>query len=240
MDKKTFIFKIKQWDQKNVLRWNGKGGKLVTYILKFVSFFGRETIWLLMLYYYLFIWYDRAFFVFLGTSFLFGLIIVVPIKKKINRKRPFEEMKDIVLLEREQISNSFPSWHMYNIVAQGLTFGYLFNSPLIAILFLLFAIPVGFSRVQLGVHYPSDVIIGYLLGFIGFILTIFLVGPLFLLMVIYFEQISVSPIYHQQINPMLFTQIWYILLSIGLLTLILYSSIHKIIILKRRAKLAEQ
>ena len=88
----------------------------------------------MLLYIYLFIWYDRAFFVFLGTSFLFGLIIVVPIKKKINRKRPFEEMKDIVLLEREQISNSFPSWHMYNIVAQGLTFGYLFNSPLIAIL----------------------------------------------------------------------------------------------------------
>ncbi len=236
MEQSKTIENVKQWDKKIALKWNGLGGKPVTYFLKVISFFGRETIWLLLLYFYLFIFYDREFFVYLGTSFLFGLIIIVPIKNKINRKRPFEELDDIVLFEREQISKSFPSWHMYNIVAQGLTLGFLFNSTLIAILMLIFALPVGFSRIQLGVHYPSDVIIGYLIGFIGFFLAIFLVGPLFILLVRFFEQISVHPIYYQQINPMLITQIWYLILCIGILVLILYSSIYKIIRLRKKAK----
>jgi undecaprenyl-diphosphatase len=236
MKTKAFFEKVEQWDKKIILKYNRIRGKPFKYLLKFISFFGRETIWLLLLYLFLFIWYDNSLFVYLGTSFLFGLIIVVPIKKKVSRKRPFEVMEDVKLLEREQISKSFPSWHMYNVVAQGLTIGFLLNSPLIAILMLLFAVLVGFSRIQLGVHYPSDVIIGYILGFVGFLLTIFLVGPLFLWIALYFEQISIHPIYHQQINLMLFTNIWYLILCIAFLILVIYSSLHKIVILRKKAR----
>jgi len=236
MKNKKIIQKIVQWDKKIAIRWNAAGGKPITYVLKSVSFFGRETIWLLFLYYFLFIWYDNRVFVFIGTSFLLGLIIIVPIKNKINRKRPYEEMEDIILLEREQISKSFPSWHMYNIIAQGLTFGFLFNSIYIIFFTLVFSVFVGFSRIQLGVHYPSDVISGSILGIAGFIITIFLFGPLLFWILLYFEQISIHKIYHRQINPMLFSQIWYILIAIGFLIVILYSSVHKIIILRKRAK----
>ena len=75
MNEKYSLKRIREWDKKIVLKYNGWGGKPITYLLKFISFFGRETIWLLLLYLYLFIWYDRNMFVFLGTSFLFGLII---------------------------------------------------------------------------------------------------------------------------------------------------------------------
>ena len=122
MEFKEFSNLIDQWDQRIILKYNGLGGKPITIILRFISFFGRETIWLFLIGFYLFIWYDPFLLSYISATFLTGLILILAIKQTVKRKRPFERFEDgkIVIFERKPTSRSFPSWHSYNVMSQGL------------------------------------------------------------------------------------------------------------------------
>lgn len=229
MESKKLLNRLYKWDQKILLRYNGVGGKPITYILKVLSFFGRETIWLSLIAYYLFIWYDPYVLAHISITFLIGLIIIAPIKKLFNRSRPFEKLENVNILERKPTSRSFPSWHAYNITSQGLLIGYLLNSLFITIMFLILAIIVAFSRIQLGVHYPSDVIFGFLIGLIGFSLSIFLLSPLFYDLIMFLETFIPFQIQYYNFNSWLFGNIWYIILCIGIFSIIFLIAIHKVL-----------
>jgi len=229
MESKDLLHRVIEWDQKVILKCNGIGGKSFTYFLKIVSFFGRETLWFILMTYYLFIWYDPYLLAHISITFLIGIVLIAPIKKLFERSRPFETLEDLNVLEREPTSRSFPSWHAYNITSQGLLFGYLLNSLILTVLFLILAIIVAFSRIQLGVHYPTDVIAGFFIGIIGFFLSIFLLSPLFLELIKFFEQLINYDIQYYQLNSWLFSKIWYILLCIGIFSLILFISGYKML-----------
>jgi len=227
METKRIFNKLDPWDQKIILKYNGFGGKPITIFLKILSFFGRETIWMLLMVFYLFIFYDRSLFSHITSIFLLGVIIIAPVKRYMNRDRPFESLEVIRVLERKPTSRSFPSWHAYNVVSQGLLLAYLLNSLLIAIIVLIFAAIVSFSRIQLGVHYPSDVIVGFFIGFIGFILAITIVAPILMRVIIFFELIIGDQIHYHIVNPLLIENIIYTLIVIGLIIVILILAIHK-------------
>ncbi|MFX1278533.1 MAG: phosphatase PAP2 family protein [Promethearchaeota archaeon] len=230
MEFKDFQNKINKWDQKIILKYNGIGGKPLTYILKVLSFFGRETVWIFLIAFYLFIWYDPFLLSHLSAIFLIGLIMVVIIKKSVNRLRPFEKLgtEKIKVLEKRPKSKSFPSWHAYNIVAYGLLIGLFFlRSPLIIILMQGFAIIVSFSRIQLGVHYPSDVIFGYILGIIGFLFSTFILAPFFQDIIEYFEGFALHRIEYRQINSLVFENIWYLILWLLICVLIIISATYR-------------
>jgi len=229
MESKELLQRVDEWDQKVILKYNGIGGKLFTYFLKIISFFGRETIWFILMAYYLFIWYDPYLLAHICITFLIGVILIAPIKKLFERSRPFETLENLKILERKPTSRSFPSWHVYNITAQGLLFGYLLNSLIFTVLFLSFSIIVAFSRIQLGVHYPSDVIAGFFIGIIGFFLSVFLLSPLFLELIKFFEKLINYEIQYYRINSWLFEKIWYIFLCIGIFSLILFISSYKML-----------
>ncbi|MFW9998812.1 MAG: phosphatase PAP2 family protein [Candidatus Hodarchaeota archaeon] len=230
MEFKEFSNKIDQWDQKIILKYNGLGGKSITVILRIISFLGRETLWLLLIAFYLFIWYDPFLLAYISGIFLTGLILILAIKQIVKRKRPFERFKNdkITVLERMPSSRSFPSWHSYNVMAQGLLFGIFFlNSLLVTILIVIIAIIVSFSRIQLGVHYPSDVIFGCIFGIIGFLITIFITSPLILQILRFFERIMEFEIQYRQINSMIFKNIGYFLLIFSILLTIFLLAINK-------------
>ena len=232
MELKECSNRIDQWDQKIILKYNGLGGKTLTFILRFISFFGRETIWLFLIVYYLFVWYDPFLLSYISATFLTGLILILAIKQTVRRKRPFERFDEgeIMVLERKPTSKSFPSWHSYNVMAYGLLFGILFlNSLIILILIFVFVIIVSFSRIQLGVHYPSDVIFGCIFGIIGYLIALFLTGPLILNILIYIEQLVVYEITYRQINPMLFNNIGYLILFVSILFVVFLLAINKTI-----------
>ncbi|MFX1499691.1 MAG: phosphatase PAP2 family protein, partial [Promethearchaeota archaeon] len=224
--------KIDDWDHKIILKYNGVGGNSVIFILKLCSFFGRETIWLSLMAFYLLIWYDPYLFSYISATFLTGSISITVIKQVVKRKRPYESLKEgkIIVFERKPTSKSFPSWHAYNIVAHGLLIGVLFlNSPLLTFVIIIFAIIVSFSRIQLGVHYPTDVIFGGIFGIIGFFFAGYLMGPIVYLLFNYLETFSAKEIHYRQINPLLFDSLGYLILSISVFFIIFLLAIKKTI-----------
>jgi undecaprenyl-diphosphatase len=96
---------------------------------------------------------------------LFVILIALGVTTKIlnNRERPYDTLQGVDLLVPKENDMSFPSGHAL-IVSGGATLLWLRERRRWAALALLEAALVSFSRVYVGVHYPSDVIGGWLLG----------------------------------------------------------------------------
>ena len=88
-------------------------------------------------------------------------LLVQLIKRTVSRARP-SSLDRIVSLVAEPDRFSFPSGHATASMSVALAYGVVF--PTWAVPLLLLALLVGFSRVRLRVHYPSDVLVGQLIA----------------------------------------------------------------------------
>ncbi len=93
------------------------------------------------------------------------------LKELIKRHRPFLEVQDVLVLVGKGGSYSMPSAHASNVTAVSLVMGYLLwkwteeRNRMLGVVYLSIAVlMVSFSRIYVGVHYPSDVIAGMALG----------------------------------------------------------------------------
>lgn len=219
---------VQETDVKLMKKWNGIGGKFFTYFLKVLAFLGRETLWIFLILFYFFIWYDPFLFSYFFASFFSGVLIIAPLKEIIGRRRPFKVL-EIQIYEREPTSKSFPSWHVYNVFIHGLLISTLVNNLIISILLFIVAVLVAFSRIQFGVHYFTDCVAGFLLGLLGFLFVQALFGPFMHNAVLLLEQFSVFAIEYQQINRMIFEQFWYLMLCVVIFGALFLSSTFKMI-----------
>lgn len=113
----------------------------------------------------------------LGMMILASLLITTIvgegiIKQIVRRKRPFHEDDERELLITRPITYSFPSGHTASSFAVATVFIKTNNSASLVIIIL--ATLIAFSRVYLGVHYPSDVFGGGVVGFLCGLLTVML------------------------------------------------------------------
>jgi undecaprenyl-diphosphatase len=93
---------------------------------------------------------------------LVGTLLYKWLKGKTLRPRPYEVHQDIWLTGTPLDKFSFPSGHTLHAVVFGLVA--INYYPQLAIIVVPFTAMVALSRVVLGLHYPSDVIAGALIG----------------------------------------------------------------------------
>ena len=113
----------------------------------------------------------------LGQTILIALVITTiigegTIKNIVKRKRPFYGDDDKELLISRPITYSFPSGHTASSFAVAAVFIKTDNAASLEI--ILLACLIAFSRIYLGVHYPSDVIGGGIIGALCGLITVIL------------------------------------------------------------------
>lgn len=89
-------------------------------------------------------------------------LIVQALKRTVTRVRPKDILVDINTFKLPLDRYSFPSGHTTAVFAVATTVSLYI--PALAALILPVALIVGLSRIYLGVHYPSDVIIGIVIA----------------------------------------------------------------------------
>jgi len=98
--------------------------------------------------------------------------ISLALKTFIIRERPFNTYPDIEKLS-EAGSSSFPSGHALEAFAIAVAFSLLIPKRKYVIPVFIWAFLVAYSRIALGVHYPSDVLSGMIIGsLIGWLLPL--------------------------------------------------------------------
>lgn len=93
---------------------------------------------------------------------LFSIVAITLLRKVLARPRPYEEYPINQILEKETQHNAMPSRHVFS--ATIIAMMCFTVSPILACILLVLAALEGYIRVIGGVHYPRDVIVGYLLG----------------------------------------------------------------------------
>lgn len=158
-----------------------------TQVIAPITYLGDEMITILIIGF--FYWsYDKQAGKTLFTALSLSFLLNPMIKNTFIRRRPYFDNSAIKCLkpaESAYAANdllgqgfSFPSLHASNSM---ITFGFIANyikEKGIYILSAIIILLVGFSRVFLGVHYPTDVIGGWILGIAVLLIVLFLQSKL--------------------------------------------------------------
>lgn len=101
--------------------------------------------------------------VYLAESLVVSEVFTVGLKTAVNRPRPFVTYPFIVK-KSDAGSQSFPSGHTSFAFASATSLTIAYPEWYVIVPSFAFAGVVGYSRMYLGVHYPSDVLAGAIVG----------------------------------------------------------------------------
>ena len=101
--------------------------------------------------------------VFIAETFVVSAFITTALKYSLKRERPFDTYPDI-----EKVTTapgySFPSGHTSTAFATATSLSMEYPKWYVIAPSFVWASAVGYSRMHLGVHYPSDVVAGAIVG----------------------------------------------------------------------------
>lgn len=100
---------------------------------------------------------------FIGEAFLASAFVTIASKSIIKRDRPYVTHSSIQPLSVEG-SYSMPSAHTSSAFATATSLSMVYPKWYVVVPSFVWASSVGYSRMHLGVHYPSDVLVGALVG----------------------------------------------------------------------------
>ncbi len=157
--------KLKRFDDLFIEIINRKmGNRYMDYIMYRVTNLGSAPFSALIIFLLVFFGNNKLknigveIFVVLGIS----QIIVHSLKKLLSRERPYNILEQLNTFGINLKDYSFPSGHTAASFSIATTIA--LNIPKISIIVFLIAIVVAISRIYLGVHYPTDVAAGIIIG----------------------------------------------------------------------------
>ena len=107
-----------------------------------------------------------------GVAIGLNVLLTSGLKYAINRPRPYVQYPDDIVKRTDAGKYSFPSGHTSTAFATATALTLSTKKWYVAIPSYAYACAVGYSRMRLGVHFPSDVLGGMVIG-IGSSLLVF-------------------------------------------------------------------
>jgi len=98
----------------------------------------------------------------IAFTLLFSHLIVRALKGNVKRVRPYDYLEEVNTLGLFWDDFSFPSGHTTAIFSISMTLA--LHMPDYIKVFICIAMLIGISRIYIGVHYPSDVVVGAAIG----------------------------------------------------------------------------
>lgn len=95
-----------------------------------------------------------------------SFVLLSVFRRAVNLPRPYEVYGIPPVIPKKTKGKSFPSRHVFCVAIIGMTALYAFETPIIGIAILIIAVLMAILRVFSGVHFPRDVIAGFLCGVI--------------------------------------------------------------------------
>lgn len=102
---------------------------------------------------------------------LVSFVILSVIRKRINRPRPYTAWPIDPLIYKKTTGKSMPSRHIFSSVVISMVM--LSIAPAAGIILLILSALMGLIRVIGGIHYPSDVLVGYACGIAAGLILLF-------------------------------------------------------------------
>jgi membrane-associated phospholipid phosphatase len=102
--------------------------------------------------------------VYIGTSLVVDAALTYSLKSIVNRPRPYITYPNDIVAYETLSSKSFPSGHTSFAFAAATSLTLQYPKWYVIVPSYVWACSVGYSRMNLGVHYPSDVLAGAVLG----------------------------------------------------------------------------
>jgi membrane-associated phospholipid phosphatase len=183
-----YLQRIEKWDTKTFLTvYKSDFSTKSKAVAKFFSFFGSFYFWGLIWlawFIYGYITKDYYLLVIFTGGFEQSIIIHSLVRYKlVKRNRPYitlqtqgvrmhDDFIRIPYFMADSERKSFPSGHVAFVILFGTIFSVYFNNPLLFFIFTAVSIIIGVSRLILGVHYPIDVIFGFVFGLLYALLYI--------------------------------------------------------------------
>jgi membrane-associated phospholipid phosphatase len=159
---KEFLESLVPWGTEVLVRVQGLSSEWMVAVFALFSFLGQEESYILLL--PLVYWcIDRRIGIGLGYVAMFSAWLNSVVKHLFAIPRPADPRLN---LPYPETSPSFPSGHAQNAVAN---WGYLavrFRKPAMTVVAIVLIALIGLSRIVLGVHFPQDVVGGWLIGLV--------------------------------------------------------------------------
>lgn len=127
-------------------------------IMIFLSSMGDYILWL-AIFVALYLWKDKSVAVSYALVIFVATILVLALKSFFEIPRP-EDVRFVI----EAHGYSMPSGHTFRSFASAMFLHPLVNNGKFRLLIWILAALISLSRVFVGVHYPSDILVGALIG----------------------------------------------------------------------------